>query len=193
MVQGGEDLVGELASRSSQCLSRIWASGPAVRRTRPGGQLPMPPAEPVQALLFFLQLGHRQLLQRQLIVDLGVELGVPPERWTSKAGSLVGQLRGCSCGDYKKIIQAEYRVEAAHRVIDSGRTITEVARELGISDQLLGRWVRDERVRQAAAVGVPDVPDTPVTESERAELVGLRRKVVDQARQFEEQERDVTS
>ena len=30
--------------------------------------------------------------------------GVPPERWTSKAGSLVGQLRGCSCGDYKKII-----------------------------------------------------------------------------------------
>ena len=42
-------------------------------------------------------------------------------------------------------------------MIDSGRTITEVARELGISDQLLGRLVRDERVRQAAAVGVPDV------------------------------------
>jgi hypothetical protein len=39
---------------------------------------------------------------------------------------------------------------------------------------------------------VPDVPDTPVTESERAELVRLRRKVIDQARQFEEQERDVT-
>jgi hypothetical protein len=30
--------------------------------------------------------------------------GVPPGRWTSKAGSLVGQLRGCSRGDYKKII-----------------------------------------------------------------------------------------
>ena len=71
----------------------------------------------------------------------------------------------------RRSFTAEYRVEAAHRVIDSGRTITEVARELGISDQLLGRWVRDERVRQAAAVGVPDVPDTPVTESERAELV----------------------
>jgi len=92
----------------------------------------------------------------------------------------------------RRSFTAEYRVEAAHRVIDSGRTITEVARELGVSDQLLGRWVRDERVRQAAAVGGPDVPDTPVTESERAELVRLRRKVVDQARQFEEQERDVT-
>ena len=40
-------------------------------------------------------------------------------------------------------------------------------------------------------VAVPDVPDTPLTESERAELVRLRRKVVDQARKFEEQERDV--
>jgi len=76
-------------------------------------------------------------------------------------------------------------------VIDPGRTIIEVARELGVGEQLLGRWVKDERVRQAAAVAVPDVPDTPLTESERAELVRLRRKVADQARQFEEQERDV--
>ena len=75
---------------------------------------------------------------------------------------------------------AEFRVEAAHRVIDS------------VGEQLLGRWVRDERTRQAAALAVPDVPDAPVTESERAELVRLRRKVIDQARQFEEQERDVT-
>ena len=93
----------------------------------------------------------------------------------------------------KRSFTAEYRVEAAHRVIDSGRTIAEVARELAVGEQLLGRWVRDERIRQAAAFAVPDVPvDTPVTESERAELVRLRRKVVDQARQFEEQERDVT-
>ncbi len=91
----------------------------------------------------------------------------------------------------RRSFTAEYRVEAAHRVIDSGRTIVEVARELGVSDQLLGRWVRDERIRQAAALAVPDVPDTPVTESERTELVRLRRKVLDQERRFEEQERDV--
>jgi transposase len=92
----------------------------------------------------------------------------------------------------KRLFSAEFRVEAARRVIDSGRTIAEVARELAVGEQLLGRWVRDERIREAAALAVPDVPDTPVTESERAELVRLRRKVIDQARQFEEQERDVT-
>ena len=91
----------------------------------------------------------------------------------------------------RRSFTAEYRVEAAHRVIDSGRTIIEVARELGMGEQLLGRWVKDERIRQAAADAVPEVPDTPLTESERAELVRLRRKVVDQARLFEEQERDV--
>jgi hypothetical protein len=31
-------------------------------------------------------------------------LGVPQGQRTSKAGSLVGQLRGCSSGDYKKVI-----------------------------------------------------------------------------------------
>ena len=92
----------------------------------------------------------------------------------------------------RRSFTAEYRVEAAHRVIDSARTIIEVARELGMGEQLLGRWVKDERIRQAAADAVPEVPDTPLTESERAELVRLRRKVIDQARQFEEQERDVT-
>ena len=91
----------------------------------------------------------------------------------------------------RRLFTAEYRVEAAHRVIDSGRMISKVARELGVGEQLLGRWVRDERIRQTAAVAVPEEPDTPLTESERAELVRLRRKVADQARQFEEQERDV--
>ncbi|QNK81554.1 transposase [Nakamurella sp. PAMC28650] len=39
-------------------------------------------------------------------------------------------------------------MEAAHRVIDTGRTVAEVARDLGVGEQLLGRWVRDERIRQ---------------------------------------------
>ncbi|SEB75094.1 transposase [Rhodococcus koreensis] len=32
----------------------------------------------------------------------------------------------------------EYKVEAAHRVIDSGRTIASVARDLGLNESLLG-------------------------------------------------------
>lgn len=92
-------------------------------------------------------------------------------------------------GNSRRSYTAEYRVEAAHRVIDSGRTIAEVARDLGVGDQLLGHWVKVERVRLAAAA--PAAPDNPLTETERAELVRLRRKVVDQERKVEEQERDI--
>jgi len=45
----------------------------------------------------------------------------------------------------RRKFSAEFKVEAAHRVIDSGRSVAEVARELTIGEVLLGRWVRDER------------------------------------------------
>ena len=47
----------------------------------------------------------------------------------------------------RRLFSAEIRVEAAHRVIDSGRTIAEVSRELAVGEHLLGRWVRDELPR----------------------------------------------
>ncbi len=71
---------------------------------------------------------------------------------------------------------AEYKVEAAHRVIDSDRTIAEVARELGIDAGMLSVWVKDERRRIAAA----EVRgDTPLEPAERAELLRLRRQVAE--------------
>lgn len=72
---------------------------------------------------------------------------------------------------------AEYKVEAAHRVIDSGRTIAEVARELGIDAAMLSTWVKDERRRIGAATVHGD---TPLEASERAELLALRRRVAEQ-------------
>jgi transposase-like protein len=59
------------------------------------------------------------------------------------------------------------RVEAADRVIDSGHTIAEVARELGVNEGLLGRWVADKRRRVEAAAARNDEPLTP---AERTEL-----------------------
>ena len=44
----------------------------------------------------------------------------------------------------------EYRRDAALMVIDAGRPIAQVARELGIGEQGLGRWVKTERARRAA-------------------------------------------
>ena len=38
-----------------------------------------------------------------------------------------------------------FRIVAAHRVIDSGRGVTEVAREISVSENSLFRRVRDER------------------------------------------------
>lgn len=64
----------------------------------------------------------------------------------------------------RRSFTAEYRLEAAYRVIDSGRTICEVARELGVGEQLLGRWVRDERSREMAAAAESLVADTPLNE-----------------------------
>lgn len=81
----------------------------------------------------------------------------------------------------RRSFTTEYKVEAAHRVIDSGRTIAKVAGELGLKEALLGRWVADERRRVEAAAARNDEPLTP---AERTELTRLRR-------QFIEQEKDI--
>jgi transposase-like protein len=77
----------------------------------------------------------------------------------------------------RRSFSAEYKVEAAHRVIDSGRTIAEVARELGLNDGLLSNWVKDERRRTQAATARGD---TPLDPAERAELMALRKRVTEQ-------------
>ncbi len=50
-------------------------------------------------------------------------------------------------GAKRKGYTPKYRQEAAHLVIDTGRTIVEVAREIGVGEALLGRWVAIERSR----------------------------------------------
>ncbi len=71
----------------------------------------------------------------------------------------------------------EYKVEAAHRVIDSGRSIAEVARELNLHEVSLGNWVRDERRRIEATRGTEL---EPLSGAERSELLALRKQVADQ-------------
>lgn len=71
----------------------------------------------------------------------------------------------------------EYKVEAAHRVIDSGRIVAEVARELGLNEGLLGRWVAEERRRVEAAAAHNE---EPLTVAEHTELVRLRKQVAEQ-------------
>ena len=71
----------------------------------------------------------------------------------------------------RKKYTPEFREQAARLVIETGRPIAHVAAEIGVGEQLLGRWVRLARE-------VADDGDTrAVLEAdERAELEHLRRE-----------------
>jgi transposase len=62
-------------------------------------------------------------------------------------------------------------------VIDSGRIVAEVARELGLNEGLLGRWVAEERRRVEVAAAHNE---EPLTVAERTGLVRLRKQVAEQ-------------
>ena len=72
----------------------------------------------------------------------------------------------------KRKFTLEFKLEAARRVIDSGRSVRSVAQELSVSDKSLARWVRDERRRLEA---IDSTSGVPLTIAERAELLRLRR------------------
>ena len=71
----------------------------------------------------------------------------------------------------------EFRIEAAHRVIDSDRSVAEVARDLSLAKETLAKWVREERRRISAA---SEKGEVPLTAAERAELTRLRKLVAEQ-------------
>lgn len=77
----------------------------------------------------------------------------------------------------------EFKVEAAHRVIDSGRPVAEVARELNLHEDLLRKWVAAERVYHGAAAGGRGTPpDGDLSVAERVELTRLRAEVAEKDR-----------
>ena len=69
----------------------------------------------------------------------------------------------------------EYRIEAANLVIDTGRSIAAVAKEIGVGEQTLGTWVKAEKHRRRT----DGEPTGPLNEGERAELARLRRENFD--------------
>jgi transposase len=74
----------------------------------------------------------------------------------------------------RRKFSTEYKVQAAHRVIDSGRTIIEVASELGLVEVTLGNWIRAERSRMHAVEGSDG---ETLSGAEQRELVHLRKQV----------------
>jgi transposase len=73
-------------------------------------------------------------------------------------------------GSTRRRFTPEYKAEAVQFVISSGRSIAEVARNLGIGETTLGNWVAKARENGEAKEPELDV-------SERAELARLRKEL----------------
>jgi transposase len=74
----------------------------------------------------------------------------------------------------------EYKAEAVRLLNDSGKPVTQIARELGVNANVLHRWAREEREAKAAGKTRTGV------KAEQEELVRLRRELarVTQERDF---------
>lgn len=68
---------------------------------------------------------------------------------------------------------AEFREQAVALVRSTGKSISEVARDLGMNDTTLGYWVKADRAER----GVPGANgQVALTSDERAEMARLRRE-----------------
>ena len=70
----------------------------------------------------------------------------------------------------RKTFTAEFRAEAVRLVREGKRGVTAVARELGIGQQTLSRWVRQAEIDEGRG------PEGSLTTAEREELQRLRRE-----------------
>ena len=70
----------------------------------------------------------------------------------------------------RKTFTDEFRAEAVRLVRDGKRGIAPVARELGISEQTLSRWLKQADIDEGRG------PEGALTTAERDELLRLRRE-----------------
>jgi transposase len=73
-------------------------------------------------------------------------------------------------GSTRRKFTPEFKAEAVELVISSGKPISEIARDLGISDGTLGNWMTAAKKRG-------DVKEKPLEIDERARLKELEDEV----------------
>ena len=73
-------------------------------------------------------------------------------------------------GSTRRKFASEYKAEAVDLVINSGRPVAEIARDLGINEGTLGNWVNMAKKRG-------EFKEKPLDIDERAELKELREEV----------------
>jgi transposase len=70
----------------------------------------------------------------------------------------------------RRNLTQEYKDQAVSLVLDSGRSIVEVAKSIGVHEMTLGKWVKKARESDR-------VPDKDLSGPERAELERFRKEV----------------
>lgn len=73
-------------------------------------------------------------------------------------------------GSTRRSFTPEYKASAVEFVLDNGRSIAEVARDIGCSPQTLGNWVRLAKEKRGDN-------ESPLSVDERRELEELRTEV----------------
>jgi transposase len=73
-------------------------------------------------------------------------------------------------GSTRRRFTEEYKSQAVAFVIDDGRAIAEVARNIGVHEMTLGKWVK--KARESG-----DMLERPLDSSEREELERLRSEI----------------
>ena len=74
-------------------------------------------------------------------------------------------------GSTRRSFSEEYKREAVNFVVEGGRSVAEVARNIGVHEMTLGRWVRKAKDSDEAPPA-----DAVLGESERLELIRLREQ-----------------
>ena len=78
-------------------------------------------------------------------------------------------------GSTRRSFTEEYKEQAVAFVLDGNRSVADVARNIGVHEMTLGKWVkkvRDSRQQQVS-------PDAELTGSERLELIRVRSELKD--------------
>ena len=73
-------------------------------------------------------------------------------------------------GTTRRSFTAEYKASAVSLVLEDGHSIAETARNIGVHEMTLGKWVK--KARESG-----ERQEKPLTQTERAELVRLREEV----------------
>jgi transposase len=78
-------------------------------------------------------------------------------------------------GSTRRRFTEEYKDQAVAFVIEGHRSVADVARNIGVHEMTLGKWVK--KARDAREARVP--ADAPLDETERLELTRLRAEAKD--------------